>query len=91
MTRTDIESIEKQDNRRRYVGKRAPRTSRKKHSAALVVGGRGLMKLESGHNEKERLQAKKKETAKRRQRGLQNERHITSSAPSEFLLPVIGA
>ena len=40
MARSDIESIEKQDIRRRYVGKQAPRTSRKKLSAKLVVGGR---------------------------------------------------
>ena len=51
MTRADIESIEKQDIRR------------KKLSAALVVAGEP-MKLKSGHNEKERLQAEKRETAK---------------------------
>jgi len=45
MTRADIESIEKQDIRRRYAGKQAPRASRKKLTAAVVVGGQEIMKL----------------------------------------------
>ena len=82
MTRADIEPIGKQDIRRRYVGKQAPRTSQKKLSAALVVGGRELMKLESGHNEKERLllQAEKGEMAKRRQGAYE----VKGTYPSEF-------
>ena len=56
---TDIESIEKQDIRRRYAGKQAPRESRKKLTATVAVGGREIVGLESKHNEKERLQVEK--------------------------------
>ena len=95
MTRADIESIEKQDIRRRYAGKQAPRASLKKLTAAAVVGGKGIMKLESEHDEKGRLQvekaacnAMKGEKGKRRQRCLQNERHIPPAPPlnSAYLL-----
>ena len=52
MTRAGIESIEKQDIRRRYAGKQAPRANRKKLTAATVMDGKGLMKLESEqHND----------------------------------------
>ena len=47
MTRADIESIKKQDIRHRYAGKQAPRANRKKLTAATVMDGKGLMKLES--------------------------------------------
>jgi len=57
MTRADIESIEKQDIRRRYAGKQAPRANRKKLTATTVMDGKGLMKLESEQQEKELLQA----------------------------------
>ena len=46
MTRADIESIEKQDIRRRYAGKKAPWANRKKLTAATVMDGKGLMELE---------------------------------------------
>ena len=88
MTRTDIESIEKQDIRRRYAGKQAPRANRKKLTAALVMDGKGLMKLESEQQEKELLQAVRsaggERKAKRRQRSLQSERYTLSSAPLNF-------
>ena len=51
MTRADTEFTERQDIRRRYVGKQSPRASRKKFTAAAVMGGKELMELES---EKER-------------------------------------
>ena len=47
MTRADIESIEKQDIRRRYAGKQAARANRKNLTAARVMSGKPLMKLES--------------------------------------------
>ena len=50
MTRADIEFTEKQDIRRRYVDKQDPRASRKRHTAAVVMSGKELMKLESEHN-----------------------------------------
>ena len=57
MTRANIESIEKQDIRHRYAGKQAPRANRKKLTAALVMDGKGLMKLKSKQQEKELLEA----------------------------------
>ena len=39
MTRADIESIEKQDIRRRYAGKKAPRANRKKLTAKSATRG----------------------------------------------------
>ena len=46
MTRADI------DIRRHYAGKQAPRASHKELTAAVVVGGKEIMKLESEHDEK---------------------------------------
>ena len=92
MTRADIESIEKQDIRRRYAGKQAPQANRKKLTAALVMDGKGLMKLES-EQQKELLQAvrsagggkkgkaKAKEPTKRKV--------YTLLGFSEFCLPLI--
>ena len=54
MTRVDIESTEKQDIQCHYVGRQVPQASRKKLTGAVVIGGKGLMKLESEHSEKER-------------------------------------
>ena len=80
MTRADIESIEKQDIRNRYAGKQAPRASRKKLTATTVMDGKGIMKLESEQQEKEARGAarvlQRGRKAKRRQRSLQNQRHI---------------
>ena len=45
MTRADIESIEKQDIRRRYAGKQAPRVNRKRLTATMVIDGKELMKM----------------------------------------------
>ena len=59
MTRAEIESTEKQDIRCRYVGKQAPRASRKRFAAAVVVDGRELVEPEGEHNEKERLEVEK--------------------------------
>ena len=56
MTRADIESAGKQDIRCRYVGKQAPRAIHKKLTAVVVMDGKELMKPESEHNEKERLE-----------------------------------
>ena len=59
MTRAGIESTEKQDIRRRYVGKQTPWANHRKLSAAQVMGGKPLMKLESEQKLKEFLQAEK--------------------------------
>ena len=59
MARADIESTEKQDIRCRYVGKQTPQASCKKLTAAVVMSGKGHMKLENEHNEKERLEVEK--------------------------------
>ena len=59
MARADIESTEKQDIRCRYIGKQAPRASRKKLTGAVVIGGREPMELESEHSEKARLEVEK--------------------------------
>ena len=59
MTRADIESAGKQDIRCRYVGKQAPRESHKRLTAVVVMDGKELMKPESEHNEKERLEVEK--------------------------------
>ena len=56
MTRADIESIEKQDIRRRYAGKQARWVNRKNITVARVMGGKPLMKLESEQKLKEWLQ-----------------------------------
>ena len=53
MTRADMESIERQDIRRHYAGKQAPRANRKKLTAIPVMDSKGLMKLESEQQEKE--------------------------------------
>ena len=97
MTRADIESIEKQDIRRRYAGKQAPWVNRKNLTAARVMGGKPLMKLESERKLKEWLQteqaahyaakgrigkAKAKEPTKRKAH--------TPRSSSEFCLPLIG-
>ena len=57
MTRTDIESFEKQEIQRLYVGKLNPRANRKKLTATMIVDGKGRMKLESEQQENELLQA----------------------------------
>ena len=59
MTRADIESIEKQDIQRHYVGKKAPQANCKKLTAATVMDGKGLMKLKSKKQEKEFRQTEK--------------------------------
>ena len=97
MTRADIESIEKQDIRRRYAGKQAPWVNRKNLTAARVMGGKPLMKLESEQKLKEWLlrekaahnaakgridKAKAKEPTKRKAH--------TPHSSSEFCLPFIG-
>ena len=98
ITRADIESIEKQDIRRRYAGKQAPRASRRKLTAAVVVGGKEIMKLESEHDEKERLQVEK--AARNAMKGKKGKAKAevptkrkahTPRTPSEFCLPLIGA
>ena len=88
MTRADIESTEKQDIRCRYVGKQAPWASRKKLTGMVAIGGKELVKLESEHSEKERLEVEKVvrntvkgKKVKRRQRSLQNRRHIPPAHP----------
>ena len=98
MTRADIESIEKQDIRHRYAGKQAPRASCKKLTAAVVVGGKEIMKLESEHDEKEWLQVEKAaRNAMKGKKGkakaeVPTERKAhTPRTPSEFCLPFIGA
>ena len=53
MTRADIKSIEKQEIRRRYAGKQAPRANRKRLTATLLMDSKGLMKLESEQQVKE--------------------------------------
>ena len=94
MLSADTESIEKQDIRRRYIGKQAPRPNSKKLTAALVIDGMGLMKLESEQRKNELLQAvcsagrmgngkaKVKEPTKRTL--------YTLLGSSEFFLPLIG-
>ena len=98
ITRADIESIEKQDIRRRYADKQAPRASLKKLTAAAVVGGKEIMKLESKHDEKERLQVEK--TARNAMKGKKGkakaevptkQKTHTPHTPSEFCFPLIGA
>ena len=88
MARADIESIENQDIRRRYVGKQAPRANCKKLTSALVMDSKGLMKFESEQQEKELLQmarsAGRVKKAKRRQRSLQIEGYVPSLAPLNF-------
>ena len=59
MTRADIESTGKQGIRYRYVGRQAPRASHKRLTAVVVMDGKELMKPESEHNEKERLEVEK--------------------------------
>ena len=85
MTRAGIESIEKQDIRRRNAGNQAPRENRKKLTATLVMDSKGFMKLESEQQVKEaggwRAVLRRGRKAKRRQRSLQNQRHIPPPAP----------
>ena len=97
MTRADIGSIEKQDIRRRYAGKQAPRANRKKLTAVTVMDGKGLMKLESEEQEKELLQGEKvASSAARGKKGKAkakeptNQRAHTLHSSSEFCLPLIG-
>ena len=94
MNRADIESAEKQDIRRRYVGKQAPRASRRKLAAAVVMGGKGLVGLES---EKERLEvekvarnAMKRIKSKAKAKELTKRKAHTPGTPPEFCLPPIG-
>ena len=97
LTRADVESIEKQDIRRRYASKQAPRANCKNLTAARVMSGKPLMKLESEQKLKEWLQtekvahnaakgridkAKAKEPTKRKAH--------TPHSSSEFCLPLIG-
>ena len=98
MTRADIESIEKQDIRRPYAGKQAPPASRRKLTAAVVVCGKEIMKLESEYDEKERLQvekvarnAMKGEKGKAKAEVPTKRKAHTPRTPSEFCLPLIGA
>ena len=94
MTRADTEFTERQDIRRRYVGKQSPRESRKRFTAAVVMGGKELMELESekerpaveevAHNamKGKKSKAKAKEPTKRKAH--------TPGTSSEFCLPLIG-
>ena len=97
MTKADIESIEKQDIRRRNADKQAPRANSRNLTAARVMGGTPLMKLESEQKLKEWLQteraahnaakgridkAKAKEPTKRKAH--------TPRSSSEICLPLIG-
>ena len=70
---------------------------RKQLTAAVVVGGKEVMKLESVRNEKERLQvekaarnAMKGEKGKAKAEEPTKRKAHTSRIPSEFCLPLIG-
>lgn len=85
MARADIESIEKHLTPLYRQAGFSSEPNRKNLFAALVMDGKGLMKLEIGQEEKGLLRAKvarnaAKWKANREQRSLQNERHISSSA-----------
>ena len=94
MTRADIESIEKQDIRRCYAAKQAPRANRKRLAATTVMDGKGLMELESEQQEKELLQAVR--SAGRGKKGKAKAKEPTKRkvftflSSSEFCLPLIG-
>ena len=97
MTRADIESIEKQDIRRRYAGKQAPQANRKKLTAVTVMNGKGLMKLESEQHEKELLQAVRsarsaggREKSKEKAKEPTKRKVYTLLRSSEFFLTLIG-
>ena len=97
MTRADIESIEKQDIRRRYVGKQAPWVNRKSLTAARVMGGQPLTKRESEQKLKEWLQteqaahyAAKRRIGKAKAKEPTEHNSHTPRSSSEFFLPLIG-
>ena len=97
MTRAGIESTDEQDIRCRYVGKQAPWASRKKLTGMVAIGGKELVKLESEHSEKERLEVErvvrnvmKGKKGKAKAKEPTKPKAHTTGTSSEFCLPLIG-
>ena len=80
-TRVNIESIEKQGIRYRYAGRQAPRASRQRLAAALVVDGKELVKRESDQKEKAAHNAAKRQKGKANAKEPTKQGSHTSSAP----------
>ena len=97
MTRADIESTEKQNIWCHYAGKQAPWASCKKLTGVVIIGGKGLMKFESGHSEKERLEIEKvvrnamkgKKGKAKAKEPTKPKAHTPGTSP-EFCLPLVG-
>ena len=79
-------------------GVTAPWASYKKLTGVVVIGGKGLMKLESGHSENEQLEvekvvrnAMKGKKGKAKAKEPTKPKAHTPGTSTEFCLPLIGA